>query len=181
MDSYAVYKQAVDLVRQCGTRDPMKIARELGIWVYHVPLDDLLGMFTFRWNHRIMFLNENLDRYMELMVGGHELGHDCRHRELAKVGGMKEFTLFNMKDTTEYEANAFSAHILLDNDDVYGLARQGYDVVQMAHMLNSDINLMLIKIQEMNKLGYNFSIPYSPDSRFFRRIKGSGLRCDSGD
>jgi hypothetical protein len=58
MDSYAVYKQAVDLVRQCGTRDPIKIARELGIWVYHVPLDDLLGMFTFRWNHRIMLLNE---------------------------------------------------------------------------------------------------------------------------
>jgi hypothetical protein len=40
---------------------------------------------------------------------------------------------------------------------------------------------MLIKIQEMNKLGYNFSIPYSPDSRFFRRFKGSELRCDSGD
>ena len=181
MDSYAVYMQAVDLVRQCGTRDPLKIACELGISVYHAPLDDLLGMFTFRWNHRIMLINENLDHYMEQMVAGHELGHDRRHRELAKAGGMKEFTLFNMKDTTEYEANAFSAHILLDNDDVYGLARQGYDVVQVAHMLNSDINLMLIKMQEMNKLGYDFTIPNSPDSRFFRRIKGGELGSDASD
>ena len=107
-----------------------------------------------------------------MMVIAHELGHDSEHRELAKksTDGLKEFTLFQMKDNTEYEANAFASHILLDNDEVYQLAHEGYDVVQIAKLMNSDINLMLIKLQEMNKLGYNFNVPMNPDSRFFRKI-----------
>ena len=162
MDSYALFKQADRLVKDCGTRDALQIAEEIGIKVYYEDsFTDLLGMYTFRWNHRLMFLNPNID---------------ARHRDLAKLQGLKEFVLFNMKDNTEYEANAFGAHILLDNDEVYSLARQGYDVVQIANALGSDINLMLIKLQEMNKLGYNFNLPYNPDSRFFRNIKGSKLK-----
>lgn len=78
--------------------------------------------------------------------------------------------LFKIKDNTEYEANAFGSHILLDNDEIYRYAREGYDVVQIAQIMNSDINLMLIKMQEMNKLGYDFWLPTNPDSRFFRKI-----------
>ena len=136
---------------------------------------DLLGMYTLRWNHRLMFLNSKMDDYLTQMVAAHEIGHDSRHRDLAKADGMKEFVLFNMKNNTEYEANAFAAHLLLDNDEVYSLARQGYDVVQISQMMGSHINLMLIKMQEMNKLGYDFRIPYTPDSRFFRNIRASDV------
>ena len=180
MDSYALFKQADRLVKDCGTRDALQIAEEIGIKVYYEDsFTDLLGMYTFRWNHRLMFLNPNMDSYLKQMVAAHEIGHDARHRDLAKLQGLKEFVLFNMKDNTEYEANAFGAHILLDNNEVYSLARQGYDVVQIANALGSDINLMLIKLQEMNKLGYNFNLPYNPDSRFFRNIKGSKLKGDA--
>ena len=43
----------------------------------------------------------------------HELGHDALHREEAtKVGGFKEFEIFNMRDNRmEYEANLFAAQI----------------------------------------------------------------------
>ena len=172
MDSYSIYKQADDLVRQCGTRNSEKIAQELGIWIYYEDsFKNLLGMYTFRWNHRLMFLNSRLDGYLKQMVIAHELGHDQQHRNIAKAGKpLKEFSLFSMKDTTEYEANAFASHILLDNDEVYSLAKEGYDVVDIAKSQNTDINLMLIKMQEMNKLGYDFNIPYNPDSRFFRKI-----------
>lgn len=172
MDSYSIYKQADDLVRQCGTRDSEKIAQELGIWIYYEDsFRELLGMYTYRWNHRLMFLNSRLDGYLKQMVMAHEIGHDQRHRNIAKAGKpLKEFSLFSMKDTTEYEANAFASHILLDNSEVYSLAKEGYDVVDIAKSQNTDINLMLIKMQEMNKLGYDFNIPYNPDSRFFRKI-----------
>lgn len=174
MDSYRIYSKANDLVKQCGTRDPQKIASELGLWVYDVDeFRDLLGMYTFRWNHRLVFLNSRLDHYTRQMVLAHEIGHDQEHRELAKASdnGLREFVLFNMKDTTEYEANAFASHILLDDGEVYNLARQGYDVVQIAQMMYSNINLMLIKMQEMNKLDYDLRIPYDPDSRFFRKMR----------
>lgn len=173
MDSTAIYQKATSLVRLAGTRDAEKIAKEVGIWIYDVPsFTDLLGMYTFRWNHRLIFLNSRMGHYLRQMVIAHELGHDSEHREKAKAStdGLKEFTLFQMKDTTEYEANAFASHILLDNEEVYELARAGYDVVQIAQQMGSDINLMLIKLQEMNKLGYDFNVPYDPDSRFFRKI-----------
>ena len=56
---------------------------------------------------------------MENIVLLHELGHDALHREEAtKVGGFKEFEIFNMRDNRmEYEANLFAALISLSDED----------------------------------------------------------------
>ena len=171
IDSVGIYKKANNLVQTHGTRNTLILAKESGIDV--VPVDcfnDLLGMYSCRWKHRVMFLNDRMDEYLTLMVAGHELGHDAFHREMAKDNGLQEFTLFDVRNHSEYEANAYAAHLLLDDDQVYSLAREGYDVVQMAKIMGSNVNLMLIKMQEMNKLGYDFRIPYNPDSTFFRKI-----------
>lgn len=176
MDSYQLFRRADQIVRQCETRDALRIAEEVGVWIYYEEnLKDLLGMYADQWNHRFMLLNPNMNSYLTQMVCAHELGHDTLHRDLAKSEGMKEFVLFNMRNNTEYEANAFASHILLANDEVYSLARQGYDVAEISQILNSHINLVLIKMVEMNKLGYDFRIPSDPDGRFFRNIKGSAL------
>ena len=131
---------------------------------------DLLGLYTYKWKHRIIILNSKLDEYMEQMVLAHEIGHDRRHRDLAKDSGLREFVLFNMKDNTEYEANAFASHLLLDDSEVLSYARQGLDVVQIAQTMGTNINLVLIKMQEMNKLGYNVRLPYGSDSNFLRKL-----------
>lgn len=52
------------------------------------------------------------------------------------------------------------------------LSRQGYDVTHMARYLGVDINLMLIKIHEMKRIGYGLIIPLQYNSQFFRNIKG---------
>ena len=127
-------------------------------------------MYTCRWKHRIIVLNKKLDHHWVQMVVGHEIGHDAYHRHLATTG-LKEFTLFNMKNNTEYVANAFAAHLLLDNDELLELAMDGYDIVQIAGVLNSDINLMIIKMLEMNKMGFNFNLPCRPENDFLKKIK----------
>jgi len=171
INSYGIYKAADRVVRLSGTRSPKRIAHDLGIDIlYRNDFEDLLGMYTYKWKHRFIFLNDRLDDYMEQMVIAHELGHDAFHRDIAG-DGLKEFILFRMKDNTEYVANAFAAHVLLPDNEVLELARYGYDVVQIASELGSDINLLLIKLQELNKLGYHFNVPWSPDSKFFRKIK----------
>ena len=105
------------------------------------------------------------------MVAAHELGHDMLHRDIASKKIMQEFVLFNVKNTTEYEANAFAAHILFDNDEVYELAREGYTVEQMAKMMNCHVNLLLIKLQEMTKLGYaDLRMPMETDGCFLKKI-----------
>ena len=84
---------------------------------------------------------------------------------------MREFELFRMQSSTEYEANAFAAHLLIDTDECLEYAREGYDVVQIARMMNSEINLMLIKLQELIRLGYNLRLPMEPRNDFFKKIK----------
>ena len=118
IDSEGIYKKANSLVQFHGTRNPIMISKASGIDV--VPVDDfkdLLGMYVYRWKHRVIFLNNRMDPYLTKMVCGHELGHDIYHRSLAKEGGMREFELFRMQSSTEYEANAFAAHLLIDTDE----------------------------------------------------------------
>lgn len=172
IDSFYIYSKATEMVKQTGTRNPMKIASEIGVMLrYSEELDKLLGLYTYRWKHRIILLNDKMEEIMAQMVCAHELGHDALHRDIAKGEGLKEFVLFNMKDTTEYEANAFAAHLIIDDDDIYSMSKDKYDVVQMAKMLNVNINLVLIKLQELNKLGYDFRVSCEADSFFFRKPK----------
>lgn len=172
MDSYAVFRKAMKLVEKSGTQDPMRIAEENGIVVFfNDHYKDLLGWYRCQQKHRLIFLNGRLDEIWLAMVLAHEIGHDQLHRDLARHGAMKEFQLFRIKDTTEYEANAFGAHLLLDNDEVLELAHNGYDVMQMAQAMNSDVHLMLIKIQEMIKLGYDLRMPMETDGRFLRKVR----------
>ena len=172
IDSFYIYSKATEMVKQTGTRNPMKIASEIGVMLrYSEELDKLLGLYTYRWKHRIILLNDKMEEIMARMVCAHELGHDALHRDIAKGDGLKEFVLFNMKDTTEYEANAFAAHLIIDDDDIYSMSKDKYDVVQMAKMLNVNINLVLIKLQELNKLGYDFRVHCEADSFFFRKPK----------
>lgn len=169
IDSFGIYKKAEQIIQKSGTNNVLQIASHLGIKLYYENYDNLLGMYTCKWKQRFIFLNNKLDDYMLQMVLAHEIGHDIFHRDLAS-DGLKEFVLFNLKNITEYEANAFAAHILLKNEEVFNFVRDGYDVAQIASTLNSHINLLLIKMQEMNKMGFDFNVPYRPHSNFFRDV-----------
>lgn len=172
IDSEGIYKKANLAVRRFDTRNPLTIAKENGIEIIYTDnFKNLLGMYAYQWRKRAIILNSRMDDYLTLMVAAHELGHDTFHRSLAKNGGFKEFELFRMTSSTEYEANAFAAHILIDTDECLELARSGYDVVHIAKTMNSEINLMLIKIQEMIRLGYDLRLPMPPQGDFFKNIQ----------
>ena len=109
------------------------------------------------------------------MVCGHEIGHDTFHRDLAKGNDtLPEFVLFDMRTKHEYEANAFAAHLIIDDDDLIDYLRQSYDVVQLSSAMGTNINLMLIKLNEMNRMGWRLNIPYMPHSDFLKNVRPEG-------
>ena len=171
-----IHRKATDIVKSCGTRDTVQIAKELGIYVHFIDgLDELLGMYTYRHKERHILLNSNMEDMVKLMVCGHELGHDCLHRDLAKgASGLQEFTLFDMRNETEYEANAFSAHLRINDDELIELMEQGYDVVQTSSLMGTNVNLMLIKLNELNRMGWQLNLPYVPRSDFLKDIRPKG-------
>lgn len=167
-----IYHKANELVRRCGTRDTLRIACEIGIYVHHIDdFKELLGMYSYQHKERHILLNSNMDYITTQMVCGHEIGHDALHRERAKVGmGLQEFTLFDMRNEMEYEANAFSAHLRINNEELFELMGQGYDVVQLSSIMETNINLMLIKLNELNRMGYQLNLPYIPRSDFLKNV-----------
>lgn len=171
--SEEIYHKAREIVRRCGTRDTLRIAQELGIYVDYIDnFEALLGMYTYRYKERHILLNSKMDAMLTQMVCGHEIGHDTLHRDLAKRNNMlPEFVLFDMRTRHEYEANAFAAHLCIDDEEMFDYLSQGYDVVQLAAAMNTNINLMLIKLNEMSRMGCNLNIPYLPNSDFLKNIR----------
>lgn len=108
-----IIAKADKLVSLCGTRDPHKIARELGIEVLYCPFNRQRGAYKVIMRNRFMFIKDNLHPVMERIVLLHELGHDSLHRdEATKAGGFEEFNIFDMRgNRMEYEANVFASQI----------------------------------------------------------------------
>lgn len=171
--SEEIYQKANKIVHKCGTRDALQIAQELGIYLHFVPdFKNLLGMYTYQQRERHILLNANMDDILTRMVCAHELGHDTLHRDKAKGKNvLSEFILFDMRTAMEYEANAFAAHIMIDDEELAFYLHQGHDVAQLSAAMNTNINLMLIKLNEMNRMGRDFNLPYVPRADFFKNIK----------
>lgn len=147
---------ADSIVKKYGTRNPYEIADSLGITILRCPFSKQKGVYKIIKRNRFIFLNDSLDEEMEKIVLLHEIGHDRLHRyEATQKGSFQEFSIFNMgKDRLEYEANIFAAQILLPDDEVLDYIKLGYDISQIASEMNSDINLVALKIDTLIARGY---------------------------
>lgn len=159
-----IHKITDNLKHKCKSADPFEIADMLGIMV--MLRDDfkkLCGIYAVIKRKRVIILNRNLPENQLKIVLAHEIGHDLLHRDMAKNTALQEFMLYDMSARPEYEANMFAADLLLDDDEVYELASlYGYDMEQIASKLGADINLIGIKIGNMNYRGYelNSGLPF---------------------
>ncbi len=95
---------------------------------------------------------------LENIVLLHEIGHDQLHREAAMSnGGFQEFNIFDMSvNRMEYEANVFASQISLPDEDILNYIEKGYDIQQIACVMHSDINLVVLKNDTLISQGYRF-------------------------
>ncbi len=165
-----IHQKVGFLIRKYNTCDPFKIANDAGVMVISKDFKDLKGMYTIIKRKRIIIINSNLSPEKQRIVCAHELGHDMLHREFAKNKIFREFTLYDMEGRCEYEANMFAADLLISDKDIKELAiSYGYDMGQIAKRLNTDINLIGIKLANMNYRGDNFKIGIPPENNFLKK------------
>lgn len=152
-----IVQTANRLVDTLGTRDPHRIAGDLGIEVVPVDFRRQRGAYKVLMRNRFIFIKNDLHPVMENIVMLHEIGHDVLHRkEAVKAGGFKEFNIFDMRESRmEYEANIFTAQVSLADDEILEYISQGYDVQQIARAMYSDINLVALKADALMLQGYN--------------------------
>lgn len=158
------------LEKKYKTRDVDELVRALSISLYNrTDFENLLGMYAVIEGRSCIFLNANMEEPERRIVLAHELGHALLHKPAHGLFDLASFTLFSTSSRTEYEANLFACHLLLEEKEIEQLARDGYDIVSIAQILNVDINLLLMKLHEMQKAGYE--IPETDPGRadFLRR------------
>ena len=139
-------------------RRPERIAKEAGILIIPAPFKKQKGAYKVIERQPIVFINDSLHPVVREIVFGHELGHHFLHREEAiQAGGFQEFNLFDMRESRmEYEANLFAAQLMLPDDEIKEYIYKGFDIHQIARAMRSDINLVAIKVAELNRQGYGF-------------------------
>ena len=93
---------------------------------------------------------------MRKIVLLHEIGHHALHRKEAQV--FQEFSLFTdmAVNRMEYEANLFAAEISLPDDEILEYIYQGNSAEFVASAMESDINLVALKVDALNRRGHNF-------------------------
>jgi Zn-dependent peptidase ImmA (M78 family) len=64
--------------------------------------------------------------------------------------------IYNMKKRPEYEANVFASEVLLPDTDIIELANAGYDIEQISTEMDSDVNLVALKLATLSQNGHNY-------------------------
>lgn len=163
-----IYDFTQKTIRKARTADPYELAEQLGITVKYKSFGDLKGTYFISKRQPFIILNDTLDEVMERVVIAHEIGHHLLHRHIA-VGNFQEFGYFDMTSKPEKEANLFAANFLITDEDVISLAEEQYTSEQAACILKVPHQLILIKMEDMNKRGYNLNLFCVPRGDFLGR------------
>ncbi|MCI5839378.1 MAG: ImmA/IrrE family metallo-endopeptidase [Peptoniphilaceae bacterium] len=162
---------ADSLVKKVKTRNVKEIADFLNIHIYYNSnLEDLYGFYTVIEKRKAIVVNSNLDRLTQRQVIAHEIGHDRLHSDIVKSNGIiQEFELMDMRTKPEYEANAFASHILIDDEELDLLSKEYNDFEVVSKILGVNINMLMIKVVELNKTGKKYSEMFIPKGDFLKK------------
>ena len=151
MDDAKIIKKARNYVRTYGTRDPECLARELGVRIHDADFIKLKGVYKVILRNPFIFIKKDLDPVTRKIVLLHELGHHALHRKEAQI--FQEFSLFTDMTVSrmEYEANLFAAEISLPDDEILEYIYQGNDAAFIAAAMESDVNLVALKVADLNR------------------------------
>lgn len=145
-----IYDETQKLIRKYKTRDPFKIMDNMHVIV----------------GESSSFLSEEEKQ----IVAAHELGHIILHRTQLKMAPMKDDTLYNMQDNTEYQANLFAADLLLSDADIADMAHnEDLDYFSLCSTLNSTPELMSFKLYSLTKRGQAYHMPMEIQSNFLAK------------
>lgn len=107
---------ATSLSKKYETRDPFRLADELGFIVVSAPLVDMRGFQQRVKRRNIICVNSNLDTQQQHLICGHEIGHCFLHRGMNRI-----FMNLNTQYVTqkfENEANLFSLELIYTDDEL---------------------------------------------------------------
>lgn len=167
-----ICKAANKITETYGKRDPFRLCGEMDIILLFQALgaeDNSVKGFYFE-SHRIrtITINSDLPEELQRIIAAHELGHAVLHRS-EKVHSFNEFWLFDETGDMEREANLFAAELLIDDEELLEILREGSTFFEAAAILNVPMELLEFKLRLMRGKGYEIrEAPIRAESRFLK-------------
>ena len=98
------------LARKHGTRDPFRIAREMGFIIVFAPLVEMRGFQQRAKRRRLIYINSELDEQQQRLVCAHELAHHLIHKGMNRIFMDRNTDVVTQK--FENQANRFAAELV---------------------------------------------------------------------
>ncbi len=166
MEAEKIYSAALKLKKKYATADPFELCECVGLNVRYADIGSLKGMYKYIKGNYFVLINDSLDERSKTLVCCHELCHHLLHRDIAKNIGLYDTMLYDMDGRTENEANMFAAEIMIDDADMAEYACEGRTAADMASILGTDINLVLLKAESMKNRGFDINCALRAQSDF---------------
>ena len=107
---------AESLVRKCKTRDPFRIAQELGYVVIRTPMKGIRGFYQRLKKRHVIYIDCDLSEQEARFVCAHEIGHAQLHRGHNRI--FTDTNTYFAVNRQEIEANRFAVDLLYDDEDL---------------------------------------------------------------
>lgn len=105
-----------ELIGKFQTRDPIEIAKGLGVHVLYEELGMINGYYNEIGDLKFIHINNRLSEEQQLFTAAHELGHSILH-ERTNVLFLHAFT-HERTGRMEHEANVFATFLLISDEVV---------------------------------------------------------------
>ncbi len=161
------------LVKRYGTRDPFALCSKLHIAVRRKELcPQLKAFFFYQSRIKTIVLNAQTDAHLQRVLCAHELGHAVLHYERLKdMLFFQEQELFNQTDLTEFEANIFTAELLVPDERLLKLLSDAeVSFFEAAALLYVPAELLDFKFRILRSKGYELEVPYLAQSCFLKEM-----------
>lgn len=113
---------------------------------------DVSGKLEFKGDFWVMSVNAQHPEVRQRYTLGHELGHYLNHRDSVKSFEDTVYFRNKQKSSMEYMADQFAARLLMPEDDVTELVRNGVKTVkEMANKFGVSLEAMKYRLEQ---LGY---------------------------
>ena len=141
MTGTAIHRKADDLVRRHESRNPLTIARELGINVVFEELGSINGYYNSIG--RVRFIHINSSCRNRSLVCAHELGHAILHPD-NNTHFLRNHTLYPIS-RYEKEATYFASCLLISDDDLNEYRYFTYE--QLGKVFGVDEKIVKIRVE----------------------------------
>lgn len=141
-----------NLCRKHKTRDPVELARSLGIYVFFEPLGNIQGYYNKSRNQKMIHVNCCLSEESKKITCAHELGHAVLQPD-SNTPFLKNNT-FMVVNKMEIEANRFMVDLLHTDEDM--LEYIHYTIPEIACCLNLDESIVKYRMEVIDPIQLTF-------------------------